>query len=68
MVQLKAGYTTGLEAGTWISIPYGSIKRYYDNNGKFLYDLFQFLMVQLKDAKAANVSIEDTYFNSLWFN
>ena len=69
----SANYTTSFElprtpANESIFEFASETTRYNRPNIPIFARLFQFLMVQLKDAKAANVSIEDTYFNSLWFN
>ena len=68
MVQLKEQLCLVRSRKTWISIPYGSIKRLRQMAQIKPELLFQFLMVQLKALIRIQYPEYLTNFNSLWFN
>ena len=51
-----------------ISIPYGSIKREVKSIEQRIQNVFQFLMVRLKDIRAECAFHNEIDFNSLWFD
>ena len=66
MVRLKAVWILQNPETKKISIPYGAIKRIISPLVFFIEDLFQFLMVRLKEGKKTKCIVYENNFNSLW--
>ena len=68
VVQLKVVLVCSEDSTYVISIPCGSIKRIPARIFAGTRNVFQFLVVQLKEIIAAWLMNPDGDFNSLWFN
>ena len=68
MVRLKVSTFTGVMPISFISIPYGSIKRFFLLFSLVANNTFQFLMVRLKEGLRLLTRMSSKHFNSLWFD